>query len=91
MARDAILSSIVHFLLFALVCDQVRTSFNAPTFHLQPLFVMGMKTTKTNDKKIYLNLNPKHKTHDQNKNTKAKIKNTKCVRPKYKHIFITMK
>jgi hypothetical protein len=28
---------------------------------------------------------------DQNKNTKAKTKNKKCVEPKYKQIFITMR
>jgi hypothetical protein len=39
-------------------------------------FIMGMKTIKTNDKMIGLNLNPKHtqKKKDQNKNTKVKTK-----------------
>ncbi len=46
-----------------------------------------MKTTKMNDKKIGLSLNPKHKTMNQNKNIKIKIKNTKCATPKYKHNF----
>jgi hypothetical protein len=46
-----------------------------------------MKTTKMNDEKIGLSLNPKHKIMNQNKNIKIKIKNTKCARPKYKHIF----
>jgi hypothetical protein len=40
-------------------------------------FVMGMKTMKTNDETIGLNLNPKHKKKDQNKNTKVKTKNMK--------------
>jgi len=31
-----------------------------------------------------LSLNPKHKIMDQNKNSKAKTKNTKCAKPKYK-------
>ncbi len=31
------------------------------------------------------------KQRDQDKNTKAKTKNTKCARPKYKQIFIIMK
>ncbi len=28
---------------------------------------------------------------NQDKNTKAKVKNKKCARPNYKHIFISMK
>jgi hypothetical protein len=50
-----------------------------------------MKTTKINDKRIGLSLNPKHKTRHQNKNTNIKIKNMKCAKPKYKQIFITLK
>jgi len=36
--------------------------------------VMGMKTTKINDKRIGLSLNPKHKTRHQHKNTNVKNK-----------------
>jgi hypothetical protein len=46
---------------------------------------MGMKITKTNDKKVNT---PKK---NQNKKTKVKTKNTKCVRSKHKQIFIAMK
>jgi hypothetical protein len=35
---------------------------------------MGMKTTKINDKRIGLSLNPKHKTRHQHKNTNVKNK-----------------
>jgi hypothetical protein len=44
-----------------------------------------MKTTKMNDEKIGINLNPKKR--NQNKNIKAKIKNMTCARPSYKQIF----
>jgi hypothetical protein len=50
-----------------------------------------MKITKTNDKRIGLKLTPKHPKKNQNKNTKAKTKNKKCVGSKYKQIFIAMK
>ncbi len=40
-------------------------------------------------KQIGINLNPKER--NQNKNTKAKINNMKCARPRYKQIFIKIK
>jgi hypothetical protein len=49
---------------------------------------MSTKIIKTNDKRIGLGLNPKYETNDQNKNTKAKIKNMKCAIPKHKQILI---
>lgn len=53
---------------------------------------MGMKITKTNDKRIGLNITLKHqKNTNQNKNTKAKTKNKKCVRSKYKQIRLYFK
>jgi hypothetical protein len=48
---------------------------------------MGTKISKTNDERIDLSLNPKHKK----KNTKVKTKNMNCVRAKYNQIFIIMK
>jgi hypothetical protein len=50
-----------------------------------------MTTTKMNDERICLNLNPKHKTRHQHKNTNVKIKNMKCARPKYIKKIITLK
>jgi hypothetical protein len=50
--------------------------------------VTSMKTTKVNDKRISLSLNPKHEIRNQHKNTKVKTKNMKYVRPKYKQFFL---
>jgi hypothetical protein len=52
--------------------------------------VTRMKTTKVNDKRIGLSLNPKHKIRNQHKNKTAKIKNMKYVRPKYKQFFFVV-
>ncbi len=49
--------------------------------------VTCMKLQRSMTQKVGLSLNPKHKTMNQNKDIKIKIKNTKCVRPKYKHNF----
>jgi hypothetical protein len=38
-----------------------------------------------------MDLNPKHKTKILRKNTKAKTKNMKYARSRYKQIFIIMK
>jgi hypothetical protein len=49
---------------------------------------MNMETTRTDDKGIGLNLNPKIiKTRTQ----KVKIKNKSCARPRYNQIFIMIK
>jgi hypothetical protein len=48
---------------------------------------MSTKTIQTNDKSIGLSLNPKHKTKGLKPKPKIKTKNTRCVRPKYKHFF----
>jgi hypothetical protein len=51
-----------------------------------------MKTIKTNDERIFLNLNSKNETKGpKQKNTKDKTKNMKGAKPKYKQIFIAMK
>ncbi len=58
---------------------------------------MGTKISKTNDERIYLSLNPKHKKKKEKnkkkgkKNTKVKTKNMNYVRAKYNQIFIVMK
>jgi hypothetical protein len=52
---------------------------------------MDMKITAIDDKMICLNLNPKHEINESRQNIKVKVKNIKCARPKYKHIFITIK
>ncbi len=56
--------------------------------HIIVHYVTSMKTTKVNDKRIGLSLNPKHEIRNQHKNTKIKIKNMKYVRSKYKQIFL---
>jgi hypothetical protein len=48
---------------------------------------MSTKTIKINDKMIGLSLNPKHKTKGL-RQEQVKTKNTRCARPKYKHIFL---
>jgi hypothetical protein len=48
---------------------------------------MSTKTIQINDERIGLSLNPKHKTKGLKQKKKVKTKNTRCVRPKYKHIF----
>lgn len=53
--------------------------------------VMDMKITKINDKMICSNLNPKYEINESRQNIQVKVKNIKCARPKYKHIFITIK
>jgi hypothetical protein len=52
---------------------------------------MDMKITKINDKMICSNLNPKYEINESRQNIQVKVKNIKCARPKYKHIFITIK
>jgi hypothetical protein len=49
---------------------------------------MSTKTIKINDKMIGLSLNPKHKTKGLRQEQQVKTKNTRCARPKYKHIFL---
>jgi hypothetical protein len=59
--------------------------------HYKVVVVTSMKITKTYDKRIGLNLNSKHKMKRSKQEHKAKIKNTKCAKTKYKQIFIAMK
>jgi hypothetical protein len=43
-----------------------------PFYEIQCIYnVMGMKTTKTNDKSIGLNLNPKHETNESKQKYKG--------------------
>lgn len=48
---------------------------------------MSTKIIQIGDKRIGLSLNPKHKTKGLKPKQKVKTKNTRCVRPKYKHVF----
>jgi hypothetical protein len=59
-------------------------------FETKWLICMGTQITKIDDERIGLNLqNTKQRNED--KNTKAKAKNTRCARPKSKQIFIVIK
>jgi hypothetical protein len=48
---------------------------------------MNTKMTKTNDEKIGLNLNSKHKSKEPRQNTRVKTKNMKCARSKKTSLY----